>query len=451
MCFPPCIVELRPLPLGQRMKKNRSSPVFIDNAMARSDSLHRRACVPHPRPIDDQSGQILVVLALAIVVILVGAGLAADVGYLQRQKQRMQVAADAAAIAGASALITGATTASAAGLNDAALNGFPQGSGTNVTINNPPQSGNFISNNGYVEAIVQQPQPTWFLSLLGFDSVNVTARAVAGATNASGCLYVLDPSQPGALTGNGNATITSQCGVLVDSSSSSALIANGNVSITASAIGVVGNAQTNGNVSLTPAPVTGIVPVSDPLASVPQPFVGSCTYNNFVVNGNQSVQLSPGVYCGGITMNGNSKVNFAAGVYVLRGGGMTANGNVTLTGSSVTFFNTTGSGGYAPITLSGNITATLSAPTSGPLKGILFFQDRSITGGAASVINGGATANLNGALYFPTTGLTYNGSNNSSYSIIVAKDVTFNGDVSMHADYSSLQGGSPIQNATLAE
>ncbi|HUY28671.1 MAG TPA: pilus assembly protein TadG-related protein [Candidatus Binataceae bacterium] len=396
-------------------------------------------------------GQVLVALALSIVVILIGAGLAADVGYMQRQKQRMQVAADAAAIAGASALLTNATSPSAAGENDAALNGFTAGSGVTVTINNPPQSGNFASNSSYVEAIIDQPQPTWFLSMLGLKTLDVSARAVAGTTNADGCLYVLDPSQSGALTANGNDKITSQCGVLVDSSSTSALIANGHVTIAASAIGVVGNALTNGNVSLTPTPITGIVPVSDPLASVPQPFVGSCTHSNFILNGNQSVQMSPGVYCGGIIFNGNSKANFAPGVYVLRGGGMIVNGRCTLNGSGVTFFNTTGTGGYRPIIMNGNVTATLSAPTSGPLKGILFFQDRAIGNGAGSIINGGADANFSGALYFPTTSLTYNGGGNAAYSIIVSKDLTVNGNVSMNADYSSLQGGSPIQNATLAE
>ena len=272
-------------------------------------------------------------LAITILVILVGAGLAVDVGYMERQKQRMQVAADAAAVAGASALITNAESPASAGDNDATLNGFTTAAGTTITINNPPKSGAFTSNDSYVEAIIDQPQPTWFLSLLGIKTMDVSARAVAGTANANGCMYVLDPSASGAITANGNGNITSQCGILDDSSSSTALIANGNVTITASAIGVVGKTLANGNVVLTPKPITGILPVSDPLAGVPAPFVGPCTYNNFIVNSNQSVQMSPGVYCGGIIFNGNTKANFAPGVYVLAGGGMLANGGCTLTGT----------------------------------------------------------------------------------------------------------------------
>ncbi|MGH7780064.1 MAG: pilus assembly protein TadG-related protein [Candidatus Binataceae bacterium] len=396
-------------------------------------------------------GQVLVVFAVSIVVILAGAGLAVDIGYMQRQKQRMQVAADSAAVAAASALVTNATTPTVAGQNDAALNGFAVGSGTTITINNPPKSGSFTTNTGYAEAIIDQPQPTWFLSILGIKTMDVRARAVAGASNANGCMYILSPSNSGAITANGAASITSQCGILDDSSSGTALIANGSVTITASAIGVVGKALLNGGAVLTPPAVTGIVGVSDPLAGVAEPFVGSCTYNNFIVNSSQTVQMSPGVYCGGITFDNNSKANFSPGVYVLRGGGMIAGSGCTLNGSGVTFFDTTGTGGYSPIIMNSGVTATLSAPTSGPLKGILFFQDRAVTHGGASIINGGVNANFTGALYFPTTDLTYNGGSQASYTIIVAQDLIVNGNVAMNADYSSLAGGSPIQNATLAE
>ncbi|HUY28672.1 MAG TPA: pilus assembly protein TadG-related protein [Candidatus Binataceae bacterium] len=420
-----------------------------------TDVLSRATLAPyqrtHQRVARRNSGQVIVALTVAIVVIMIGAGLAADIGYMQRQRQRMQVAADAAAIAGASAIVTGASTPAAAGANDAALNGFTTGSGATVTINNPPQSGIYTSNSSFVEAIIDQPQPTWFLSLLGIRTIDVNARAVAGASNSNGCLYVLNPAKSGAITVNGTGSITSQCGVLDDSSSSTALVANGNVNVNASSIGVVGQVQTNGSATLSPNPVVGIVPVSDPLASVPAPFVGSCTYNNYSVGSGQSVEMSPGVYCGGITIGGNAQVTFAAGVYVLRGGGMIVSSGATLSGSGVTFYDTTGSAGYSPISISGSVTANLSAPTSGMLKGILFFQDRTVTNGAGSVISGGVNADLSGVLYFPTTNLTYNGGSANSYSIIVANTLTVNGNVTMNANYSALQGGSPIQSATLAE
>jgi hypothetical protein len=103
--------------------------------------------------------------------------------------------------------------------------------------------------------------------------------------------------------------------------------------------------------------------------------------------------------------------------------------------------------------MNGNTTANLSAPTSGPLAGILFFQDRSIPGTApASTITGNSTSTFDGAVYFPTTSLTFNGnSSTNGYSIVVANQLTVSGNASIGDNYSSLPNGSPIKSTILAE
>src|ERR1039457_7519952 len=68
-------------------------------------------------------GQALVLTALALVVLMLMAGLGVDVGFLRYQKQQMQKAADAGAIAGASALIYNGKYKAAAQA-DSAANGF---------------------------------------------------------------------------------------------------------------------------------------------------------------------------------------------------------------------------------------------------------------------------------------------------------------------------------------
>jgi len=94
-----------------------------------------------------------------------------------------------------------------------------------------------------------------------------------------------------------------------------------------------------------------------------------------------------------------------------------------------------------------------SAPTSGPLAGILFFQDRSIPStGAASTITGNSSSTFDGALYFPTTALSFNGNSSANgYSIVVANQLTLSGNASIGTNYSSLTGGSPIKGTILAE
>jgi hypothetical protein len=288
--------------------------------------------------------------------------------------------------------------------------------------------------------------------------MTVSTRAVAYEGAGSNCIYVTNPSASGAFSANGTVTVNSSCGLLVDSNSSTALTVVGGGSITAPTIGVVGNYSIGSGSSLTPTPKTGVIPASDPLAYVQAPTVGSCAHTNFSLSGTSGSSSSPyqlyaGSYCGGISIHGNAVLNFNSGTYVLAGGGMNVSANTVMTGTGVTFYNTTGTGGYAGISINGNSQANLSAPTSGPLAGILFFQDRSIpTSGAASTISGNSSSTFDGAIYFPTTAVTFNGNSSADgYSILVANQLSLSGNASIGSNYTSLANGSPIKSTILAE
>ncbi|MGH8011622.1 MAG: hypothetical protein ACREQ4_03870, partial [Candidatus Binataceae bacterium] len=125
----------------------------------------------------------------------------------------------------------------------------------------------------------------------------------------------------------------------------------------------------------------------------------------------------------------------------------------TLSGSGVTFF--LNGAAYAPVVLSGDARVNLSAPVAGPLKGILFFQDRSVAPGDSaddSVIIGEPGSTFDGALYFPTTGLTYAGDSSASgYTFLIADRITITGNSVLGNDYSSLEDGAPIKSTTLYE
>lgn len=403
------------------------------------------------------SGQVVVLICVALLALMGMIGVVADFSFLQDQRNLMQTAADSAAMAGAQELNYGDMVA--AGQADAASNGYTNGQGgVTVAINNPPTMGPNEGNSAYVEAIITAPEATYFLRLLGVSTINVSARAVAYEGNGPNCMYVLNPTASGALTINGNVNIQSSCGLLVDSSSASGMSVTGNVTVTAPTIAVVGNYSASGSITFTPTPTTGVVAAADPLAYVAEPSAGACAHNSFSLSGNTGSTNSPyqlyaGTYCGGISVSGNSYLNFNAGTYILTGGGMKIIGNSTMTGTGVTFYNTSGTGGYGAINFNGNIQANFSAPTSGSLAGILFFQDRTIaTGSTASTIVGNSSSTFNGALYFPTTALTYNGNSGvNGYSIVVAYSLTTTGNSTLLDDYSSLANGSPIKATTLAE
>lgn len=400
----------------------------------------------------DSPGQVLVLVSLGMVVLLGFAALAIDVGQFWSVRRHMQTAADAAALAAAVAVRQGNTPTAPAD-SVATQNGFTDGSdNVTVTVNNPPASGVYAGNTAYVEVIVSQPQPSFFLNALGYSSTGVSARSVASSVNGPACLYALDPSAAKAVDVQGSSTATLTCGAIVDSNNSDALNSGGGGTLTASNIGVDGNYSGSG---FTPTPVTGVAPAPDPLAYLPEPTVGACNYTGVHAGTSKgTTYLNPGVYCGGIQISGNNPVVFNPGVYILEGGLKVTATNANFSGTGVMFYNTaTGSYPYGQISLSGSNTANLSAPTSGTYTGILFFQDRSIPSTAkGSTITGSSTSTFDGAIYFSTTSVTYSGSSSSGgYTIIVADTVSISGNSVLSDNYSSLSGGSPIKATALYE
>ena len=426
-------------------------------------------------------GQVFVLIAVALVALLACAGLAVDMGYVEHQKVKMQSAADAAAIAGASVLAGGSSAITAAADEDATLNGYTNGTNsTTVTVNNPPQSGPNTGNSSYVEVIINQPQSTFFLSVLGYNQISVAARAVAESQSAAGCVYALDTSAAQAVSLSNGVNISTSCGLIVDSSSSVALSVIGGAKLTTTSVGIVGNYAVNNGGSIVNyssggslKPVTGMISVPDPLASVQAPTVSGCTYtgtqtyNSYTASQNPPYSgkytINPGTYCGGISASNGVSVTFNPGTYILAGGGMSLqNGGGTNSGTGVTFYNTTGSAAgytgannsYAGINIANGVVANFSAPTSGSLAGILFFQDRSVpkgTSNSTSYFAGGTNLTLSGALYFPTTQLNYSNGANAAYTILVADTLSFTGGATMNNNYASISNGSPIKAARLCE
>jgi len=404
-----------------------------------------------------RSGFVLVTMLCCLVVLFAVLGLAIDSAYLEFVKTRMQTAADAAALGGTQEFhASGSSSVLSAARADAARNGFTNGiDGVTVTVNAPPATGYSTADSSAVEVIIAQQVPTFFMRIIGASSAGLQARAVARLGNGLTCLHVLDPAAAGAFTLSGSAILRAACGIEVASSSSTAFMATGNGTVSAPSIDVHGGASV-GSATVSPTPVTGAPVVPDPLDGIPAPPVGACDYTNVSVSRAASVTLPPGVYCNGITVSSTAQVTFSpAGTYILKGGGLNISGNSTVTGSGVTLYNTAAPGySYGPVSITGNSDVTLSAPTSGPLAGILFFQDRSITSGAASTFAGTATLSLTGALYFPGTHVDYAGDSTGSspYSIMVARTITFTGNTTINNDYSSLPGGSPVKsNALISE
>ena len=321
----------------------------------------------------DESGQVLVLAALCLTALLGFVALATDVGLLFRAKRNLQIAADAAASAGALDYLYNASNSSeiAAASAAAAQNGVTNGSGgAVVTVNVPPLYG-YHKTAGYVEVIITQPNPTFFMRVFNFNSVTVAARAVAGTPGPNqDCVYVLAPSASGAMTLQGSFDFsTPHCGVVVDSSSSDALQFTGaGGTLTAGSISVVGGAggQTGDS---TPAPVTGAAPVSDPLkGKYSTPAV--CTYTSSVtsVKAGNAAATTGGVVCFTKAVTLNGPLTLASGTYVFENG-VTLGGAIT-SGAGGTTFDLPSAG----LNINTGTVLDLVAPTSGTYNGIVLME-----------------------------------------------------------------------------
>jgi len=124
------------------------------------------------------SGQLIVLAVLGLVVLIGITGLAVDIGYFYSVRRLMQTAADASAIAGATAQLSSqSSNYQQAALDVAALNGFTNGkNGVTVTVGPPATPPNPTSNT-YVEVDIAQAASTNFLAVLGYKTMNVSVRA----------------------------------------------------------------------------------------------------------------------------------------------------------------------------------------------------------------------------------------------------------------------------------
>ena len=131
--------------------------------------LPRRYTHPAMRP---EAGQTLVVTVVFLVGLLGIAGLVIDLGSLYQQRQAVQAAADAAAIAGASQLPAGWSAAQAAASHEYLLNGkAPDSVTTSQTTN--------LTAGDSVTVTASRTAPTFFARLFGINSAPITATARA--------------------------------------------------------------------------------------------------------------------------------------------------------------------------------------------------------------------------------------------------------------------------------
>jgi putative Flp pilus-assembly TadE/G-like protein len=121
-------------------------------------------------------GQVMVIFAGALLLLMMMTALVVDVSWYWVNSLRVQRAADAAALAGAVMLPNKASHAYALAYEEASKNGYPVGGGVFVTPLQDP------GNDRRLAVTIRAPIGTFFMRVIGIESINVTRTSKAEFT-----------------------------------------------------------------------------------------------------------------------------------------------------------------------------------------------------------------------------------------------------------------------------
>jgi Flp pilus assembly protein TadG len=399
----------------------------------------------------DTYGGAMIYIGLSLPVLLGFSGMAVDGSIWFANKRSMQASADAAAFSAALEMtrINDDTLAKSRAKLDAQENAYDPTTGDIIEVNSPPKYGPYSGNNAAFEAIVSRPSPSFLSRLIHGEQVTVTARAVAIVANPGGtpCVLTLDPDMPDAIKVNNGTLNAGGCRVHANSTDPGALHVFSGGELDADDVDLVANGYINdGTMSSTPE--MGKLPVPDPFAGIPTPSVGTCDHTDMSLSGNQYYSLSPGTYCGGISISGKADVHFEPGTYVITDsngnpGSLHVTGNhASVEGDDVMIYTD----GESTINIGGQGEVDLAASTTGNYAGILFYGNPDASESLQHSITGNANMLYEGYMYFRTSVLKVNGNGNgesTNYVGAVAREIRFGGNGEMLFQYDPSQPGVP--------
>lgn len=389
--------------------------------------------------LSDTRGSIAIAFGLAIPVMAIVAGLAVDYAASSGQHRKLQAIADIAALTAAkelylanadsSQITSVANTMAQAQLVVSNTKGSP------ISV-----SASVINDGDAVEVVITQDPTTYFAKVFVDSMDPLSARSVARALGGGRiCVLALEAEASQAVSMIQKAKLEAvDCAVYSNSTSSGGIFVDGSTELTAELICSAGGI--NGSSShFNKEPTSDCPTIEDPLSGRPAPTYGGCDYNDMRIE-DQSLTLSPGVYCGGLTIRKWSEVTFEPGIYVIKDGEFRVDTNAAITGNNVGFYLT---GNNTNFHFWSNSRIVLSAPADGPMAGILFFEDRSSVALVRHYIKSNEARILIGTFYLSQGILDVSTSRPvadlSAWTAIIARrlDLSVQPRLVLNADYGS--------------
>jgi Flp pilus assembly protein TadG len=393
---------------------------------------------------EDERGNFATVFGVLAAAFSVAIAMAVQVSGLSHARSNLQEVVDAAVIAAAKeAQLANFNRTVAQGVAEDFVLSNMSGRMHEAKVETVVKSGlrsyatQFARTEITVNAAVKVAHPLWST---GGNTVTMQASATARIRSAGKmCVIVLEDSEQGALSLTTRARMTAtDCAVYSNSVSRAGIVTANHVRLDSRFVCTAGGFK--GRLThYTSKPLTDCPQTPDPLAGRKPPAVGACLAANSNVSITKGVHtLKPGTYCGGLTIKGKAEVTLAPGEYVFRDGPLVVAGSATLRGEYVGLYFT-GKNAVAEFGIASTI--DLGAPKSGPMSGILIYQDRGNSRDDLFSIKSSNARNLLGTIYIPRGGLFIDAAgkvaDQSAYTTIVARTMKLsNGpNLMLNTDY----------------
>lgn len=314
--------------------------------------------------------------AIVAPAIFGSAGLAFDYYTLSQQRVKLQAAADAAALA-ATKELTVSLSGTDYAIEIAKQYATTQFSGLDPTAKLEAQATYLKQDRGIKVDIAYSWRP-FFAQYFNtaVTPIRVTATAKL-AGNALTCVIGLMQPQAMAKSSihldNRSQLRADRCSVYSNSEHRFSLRADKDAHMVAQSICAAGGIYQTGRADFTPEQMLDCPKITNPLLDRTNPDHVGCDHQDRVVTADTI--LKPGKYCGGLEISGSARVRLEPGIYVIKDGPLTVSDRVELSGVGVGFFLT---GAGSTFEFHQDTTIDLSAPETGPMAGLLFFEDLNV-------------------------------------------------------------------------
>jgi hypothetical protein len=384
-----------------------------------------------------EHGNVVILFGLALPVLLGVTALTIDASVINHQKDWMQNVADEVSLAVAKELHLHGDRLDqiqSVGVSRAeAVIGVSSFAGR-------PHSVDVLADQegGTVEVKLTMVAKPFFPAAVWSENPIVVTSTAQAYGNARLCVLGLNSSSGDTVIADNSASLAAnECAVQSNSSDASGLRVKNGSAVTAAFVCTAGGYDASSGGSIDPDPEVDCPRLEDPLSARTPPSFSGCDFNDLVIDaGTQTI--SPGVYCGGLTIQGSADVVAAAGTYVFSGGKLVVKNNARFAGDHVSLYFADDA---ALLEFIDSARIRLTAPKEGPMAGMLIMEAATVPPGRSFTIKSPFADVLLGTIYLPKGVLTVESTGNvaeeSAFTVIVADRINVTtADLVVNSDYA---------------